>query len=81
MTHDLFGKLRYKDRDESWAGSAQLPRFAAIGMLPDPPELTEEETQKLAVEMNAAMESIRQQMAERFGDRALQAFDEAEQAA
>ena len=40
MTHDLFGKLKYKDRDESWAGSAQLPLFAAIGMLPDPPPMT-----------------------------------------
>lgn len=80
MTHDLFGKLRYKDRDESWAGSAQLPRFAAIGMLPDPPEMTEEEASRLAAEMNAAMEGIRQQMVERFGDRILQAFDAAEQA-
>ena len=43
MTHDLFGKLRYKDGDESWAGSAQLPRFAAVEMLPDPPEMTEED--------------------------------------
>ena len=81
MTHNLFGKLRYKDRDESWACSAQLPRFAAVGMLPDPPELTPEEAERLAAEMNAAMEQMRQMMRERFGDRAEAAFAAVDRAA
>jgi hypothetical protein len=81
MTHDLFGKLTYKDRDESWAGSAQLPHFAAVGMLPDPPEMTEEEVKKLADDMNAAMEEMRKQMIERFGEGAAQALDEIDRAA
>ena len=46
MTHDLFGKLKYKDADESWAGSALLPRFAATGLRPEPPEMTEEEARQ-----------------------------------
>ncbi len=74
MTHDLFGKLKFKDGDESWAGSAQLPLFAAIGMLPDPPEMTEEEAERVAAEMKTAMENMRQLMRERFGDRAEAAF-------
>lgn len=56
MTHDLFGKLKYKDGNESWSGSARLTRFAAIGQLPDPPEMTEEEAERVATEMKAAMD-------------------------
>ena len=74
MTHDLFGKLKYKDGDESWAGSVRLPLFAAVGMLPDPPELTEADAERMAAEMQAAMENMRQLMRERFGDRAEDAF-------
>ena len=74
MTHDLFGKLKYKDGDESWAGSVRLPLFAAVGMLPDPPELTEEDAERMAAEIQAAMENMRQLMRERFGDRAEDAF-------
>ena len=74
MTHDLFGKLKYKDGDESWAGSVRLPLFAAVGMLPDPPELTEADAERMAAEMHAAMENMRQLMRERFGDRAEDAF-------
>src|ERR1700760_2201645 len=81
MTHDLFGKLKYKDRDESWAGSAMLPRFAAVGLLPEQPEMTEEEAAKLVEDMNAAMESMRQELSERFGPGALDAFAELERAA
>jgi hypothetical protein len=76
MTHDLFGKLKYKDGDESWAGSAQLPRFAATGLRPEPPEMTEEEAQKAIADMNAALEGMREMMHERFGDRAAAAFAE-----
>jgi hypothetical protein len=81
MTHDLFGKLKYKDRDESWAGSAMLPRFATVGMLPEPPELTEEESEKLIEEMNATLESMREAMRERFGERAAEALAAVDQAA
>jgi hypothetical protein len=81
MTHDLFGKLAYKDRDESWAGSAQLPHFAAVGMLPDPPELTEEDVKKLAADMNSALEDMRKMMVERFGEGAAEALAEVDRAA
>jgi hypothetical protein len=73
MTHDLFGKLTYKARDESWAGSAQLPHFAAVGM---PPEMTEEDVKKLTADMSAAMEEMRKQMIERFGEGAAEALAE-----
>jgi len=75
VTHDLFGKLKYKDGHESWSGSAQLPRFAAVGMLPDPPEMTEEEAERVATEMKAAMENMRQLLRERFGEEAEAAFE------
>ena len=75
MTHDLFGKLKYKDGQESWSGSAQLPRFAAVGQLPDPPEMTEEEAERVATEMKAAMENMRQLLRERFGEEAEAAFE------
>src|SRR5262245_30762197 len=81
MTHNLFGKLKYKDRDESWAGAAMLPRFASVGKLPEQPELTEEESEKLIADMNAALESMRQAMLERFGERAAQALAEVDRAA
>ncbi|QJW96938.1 DUF6985 domain-containing protein [Frigoriglobus tundricola] len=74
MTHDLFGKLKYKDGHESWSGSARLPRFAAVGQLPDPPEMTEEEAERVATEMKAAVENMRQLLRERFGEEAEAAF-------
>lgn len=84
MTHDLFGKLKYKDGDEAWAGSAHLPVFAAVGALPGASEATPEDAARLAADMQAAMENMRTLMRERFGDRAAvdRAADaEAEQAA
>jgi hypothetical protein len=81
MTHNLFGKLKYKDSDESWAGSAMLPRFATVGRLPDQPAMTEEEAAKLVEEMNAALESMRQAMGERFGQGALDALAAVDRAA
>lgn len=81
MTHDLFGKLRYKDRDESWAGSARLPLFAAIGLRPEPPPMTEEDVQRSIAEMNAAMDGIRETMRERFGDQIDKAFAEIDRTA
>lgn len=81
MTHDLFGKLTYKNRDESWACSATLPHFAAVGMLPDPPEMTEEEVKKLADGMSAALEEMRKQMIARFGQGAAEALAEIDRAA
>ncbi|MBY0458368.1 MAG: hypothetical protein K2V38_13595 [Gemmataceae bacterium] len=78
MTHDLFGKLRFKDADESWACAAPLPRFAAVGQMPDPPPLTEAEAERMAADMNAALEAIKAQMAERFGEKVGRAFAELE---
>ncbi|AMV29815.1 hypothetical protein VT84_35810 [Gemmata sp. SH-PL17] len=76
MTHDVFGKLRFRDADESWAGSAALARFATIGVMPEPAPLTEEEAVRMAADMNAALENIKAQMRERFGDQADKAFAE-----
>jgi hypothetical protein len=81
MTHELFGKLKYKDADESWAGSAQLPRFAATGLRPEPPEMTEEEARKAIEDMNAALGGMREMMRERFGDQIDKAFAEIDRAA
>lgn len=80
MTHDLFGKLRFKESDESWAATAELPRFAAVGQMPDPVPLTEEEAVKMAADMNAALEAMKEQMRERFGDKVDQAFAEIDRA-
>ena len=81
MTHDLFGKLKYKDGDEAWAGSAHLPLFAAVGMRAESPEATPEDAERVAAELQAAMEAMRQQMRERFGDRAAEAFAAVDRAA
>ena len=81
MAHELFGKLRFKEADESWAGSAALPRFAAVGMMPEPAPVTEEEGARMAADMNAALENIKAQMRERYGDRIEKAFEEVDRAA
>lgn len=75
MTHDLFGKLKYKERDESWAGSAILPRFAAVGNPPEAPEMTEEEAEQAVLDMNSALENMKEMMRERFGDGVAEAFE------
>ena len=80
MTHDLFGKLRFKEADESWAGSAPLARFAAVGIMPDPEPLTEADAARLTAEMTAAMEAMTAQLRERFGDAVDEALAEAEDA-
>lgn len=81
MTHDLFGKLRYKDGDEAWAGSARLPLFAAIGLRPEPPPMTAEDVQRSIADMNAALDGMRATMRERFGDQIDEAFAEIDRAA
>ncbi len=89
MTHDLFGKLKYKESDESWAGAARLPLFAAVGMRPEPepgsPPQTEEEAaaeaERLTAELNAMMEQMRAAMSARFGEKAAAAFDAVDSAA
>ncbi len=81
MTHELFGKLRFKEADESWAGSAALPQFATVGMMPEPAPLTEEDAARMAADMNAALENIKAQMRERFGDRMDKAFAEVDRTA
>ncbi len=74
MIHDLFGKLRYKGADESWAGSARLPLFAALGLRPEPPAMTEEDARQAIEQMNAALDGMRDQMRARFGDEIDKAF-------
>lgn len=81
MTHDLFGRMKFKERDESWAAVARLPRFAARGARPDAPPQTAEDVARTTAELSAAMEQMRAVMRERFGDRAAAAFDEADAAA
>lgn len=80
MTHDPFGRLRYKDRDEAWAGVARLPLFAALGARPDPPEMTEDDVRKAVADMSAAMDALKDRMRERFGDQIDKAFAEVDRA-
>ncbi len=68
MTHDLFGRLTFKQKAETWSGAAVLPCFAAVGMLPEPPEMTAEEFQEQKAALNAFMEEIREKLIEQFGD-------------
>jgi hypothetical protein len=78
MTHDLFGKLKYRERDEEWVGYAPLPLFAAVGARPPEEPLTEEDAEKMIGEMNLAMENMKNLMRERFGanvDAAFEQFD------
>lgn len=85
MTHELFGKLKYKEQDESWAGAAGLPRFAAVGQRAEPQPQTEEEAAaeaaRLAAELNTMLEQMRAAMSERFGAQAAAAFDAVDAAA
>jgi hypothetical protein len=81
MTHDVFGKLRYKEHDESWAGSARLPLFATVGLRPEAPPPTEEDVRRSIADMNAALEGMRDTMRARFGDQIDKAFAEIDQAA
>jgi len=76
MTHDLFGKLKYRDRDGQWVGYAPLPHFAAVGARPPEPPPSEEEAGKMIADMNLAMENMRNLMRERFGDKIDAAFEE-----
>jgi hypothetical protein len=81
VTHDTFGKLKYRDRDESWAGYAPLPRFAAAGIRPEPPPMTEEDMAKLSDDLKAAVENMKNLMRERFGEQAAAALEEVDRAA
>jgi hypothetical protein len=76
MTHDLFGKLKYKERDEQWVGYARLPLFAAIGARPPEEPLTEEQATQMIADMNLAMENMRNMMREKFGDKVDAAFEQ-----
>lgn len=76
MTHDLFGKLKYRERDEQWVGYAPLPRFAAAGARAPAEPLTERDAENLLADMNAAVEKMRKQMREQLGDQADAMFAE-----
>jgi hypothetical protein len=74
MTHDLFGKLKYRDAGECWVGSAPLARFAAHGLRAEQPPPTEEEAEQMLADMNRALENMRGLMRERLGAAADDAF-------
>ncbi len=78
MTHDLFGKLKYKERDEQWIGYVPLPKFAAIGVRPLEGPPTEEEAETMIADMNLAMENMKNLIREKFGDKAEAAFEQLE---
>lgn len=80
MTHDPFGKLKFKDRDESWAGIGRFPLFAALGERPEPPAMTEDEARQNLADMSAALDAMKEQMRERFGDQIDKAFADIDQA-
>lgn len=75
MTHDLFGKLKYRAADDAWAGSAPLARFAAYGARAEAAPPTEEEATRMLVEMNQALDAMRGLMREKFGTSVDEAFD------
>lgn len=74
MTHDLFGKLRYKDADECWAAWLPLGRFAALGMRPPEPPLSDEQARQMLDEMNTTLDSLRGMLRQQLGDAADQAL-------
>jgi hypothetical protein len=74
MTHDTFGKLKYKDADECWVGQAPLARFAAHGARAEPPPPTEEEAARMIADMNQALDGMRGMMREQFGPAADDVF-------
>jgi hypothetical protein len=75
MTHDLFGKLKYRAADECWGGAAPLARLAAYGARAEAPPPTEEEAVQMLAEMNRALDDMRGLMRERFGADADAQFD------
>ena len=76
MTHDLFGKLKYKERDEQWIGYAPLPKFAAVGARPPEEPLSDEDAEKMIADMNLAMENMKNLMREKFGNKMDAAFEQ-----
>jgi hypothetical protein len=81
MTHDVFGKLKYRERDEQWHGHAPLARFAAVGRRAPEPPLTDEDVEKQIADMNLALEDMKKLMVERFGERIADAFADVDRAA
>src|SRR5262249_36310287 len=74
MTHKLFGKLKYRERDEQWIGYVPLPRFAAIGVRPPDEPLTEADAETMIADMNRALENMKGLLREQYGDKADPAF-------
>jgi len=81
VTHDTFGKLKYKDSDESWAGYARLPLFAARGARPEPPPMTEEEAEKMVTDINTTLNNMKEMMRQKFGDKMGAVFEQWEKEA
>ncbi|MDB5312908.1 MAG: hypothetical protein JWO38_7110 [Gemmataceae bacterium] len=74
MTHDLFGKMKYKGADECWVGSAPLARFAEYGARAEQLPPTEREARQMIADMNRAIDDMRGLMREQFGAAADDAF-------
>ncbi|MCI0704571.1 MAG: hypothetical protein L0241_26240, partial [Planctomycetia bacterium] len=76
MPPDIFSKLKYKQSNESWVGYAALPLFAARGFRPEPPPITEEETEKLVTDLNATLNNMKEVLRQKFGDKMEAAFEQ-----
>ena len=76
MTHDLFGRLKYRDRDEQWVGYAPLAGFAAHATrAPDAP-LTPDDAARMVADMSLAVENMRDLMRQQLGPAADAAFEQ-----
>lgn len=80
MSESPFGKLKYNDRSEHWAGYAPLPAFAAHGSRPDveepasaEPQSAEEVAASLA-DLNKALADMKEMMRDKFGAQVDEAF-------
>ncbi len=76
MTHELFGKLKYREGGGLWLGHAPLPLFAALGARNAELPLTEEDADRMMADMQSAMEEMRNLLRERFGDSMNAAFEQ-----
>jgi hypothetical protein len=73
MTHKLFGKLKYRERDEQWVGYAPLPCFASVGTRAQTP-ITEEDANRLLGDMNALLDNMRNELRDKYGSQVDAAF-------
>lgn len=80
MTHDLFGKLKYRDRDQQWWGYACLPALASVGLRTPEGPFTDEEAETMIADMALAIEDMKKLIREQMGDRADAALEQIDRA-